>query len=83
MNDLKKHHRKLIKAIGISQLSFGAMEVALSSFITFDFNIENMPGDGLCILNYNESRLSPLDQCIDYIIKHGSLSADDHSAYSI
>lgn len=76
MKGLDSAKSKYLAAIGL-------MERQLKDKIKFDFNIEDVPGDGFCILNPITATLSPLCMCISEIKKNQILTEESHKALAI
>ena len=80
---MKIEHNKLMKAKLNYFSAIGNMEVAIADKVLFEFGIEDLPGDGFCVCDVEQSNLAPLSKCLAFIKVHGKLSQDDHESMSI
>ena len=84
---MKAEFNKLLKTLNKNHSKYegskGAIEAFLINHIDFDFSIENLAGDGFCILDYDNSRLAPLEDCFGIIKKEGKLTQDNIKSISI
>lgn len=76
INSLISKHKDYVTATGV-------VEAKLTSHIEFEFGVENLPGDGFCILHVEHSIVAPLDACVKIIQDNGHLTAEDHARVSI
>lgn len=63
--------------------SKGEVEKFLSCYIHFDFSVDFMPGDGFLLLDYENSRVAPVEKCFEIILEKGVLEQSDMLEISI
>jgi len=75
---MEAEYNSLIKAAGKYACAIGTMEAVLADKIEFEFSIDDIPGDGFCILNIESARVAPLIYCMDIIKEKKVLTVDSH-----
>ena len=83
MNTIKLQHRRLLRAIYKKDQAIKDLHNSLRESVTFEFTIEDIPGDGLCILNVDTDRLVSLNKCLNLIQNHVLLTEAAHAINSI
>lgn len=62
--------------------SKGNLEAYLSDFIDFDFSINDMPGDGFVVLDYQNDKVASVESCFKIILEKGKINQDDFATIS-
>ena len=60
----------------------GSLEAYLSDFIDFDFSINDMPGDGFVVLDYQNDKVASVESCFKIILEKGKINQDDFATLS-
>ena len=75
---MKKQLARIEKAHSKYMGEVGHLEAMMADKIKFEFGIEHLPDDGLCIINVGSASLAPIYECIQFLNKHGSMDKDQH-----
>lgn len=75
--------KKMEKTHSSYILAKGSVEEFFSKYVDFDFSIDDMPGDGFLLLDYENSRVATIEKCFEIITKNGILTQDDMKTISI
>jgi hypothetical protein len=62
--------------------SKGSLEAYLSDFIDFDFSINDMPGDGFVVLDYQNDKVASVESCFKIILEKGKINQEDFAILS-
>jgi hypothetical protein len=54
----------------------GSLEAYLSDFIDFDFSINDMPGDGFVVLDYQNDKVASVESCFKIILEKGKINQE-------
>lgn len=60
----------------------GSLEAYLSDFIDFDFSINEIPGDGFVVLDYQNDKVASVESCFKIILEKGKINQKDFATLS-
>ena len=64
-----KLNKQMEKQFSSYNIAKGSLEAYLSDYIEFDFCVQDMPGDGFTVLEYDNSKVASVEDCFAIILK--------------
>lgn len=80
---MRRTLKALIKRESEFRACVGKMEQKIQGKCDFNCGIENVPGDGLCVINVETNSLAPIGACIEVIESEGKLTELRHKTICI